>query len=654
MSDRTGDEDKFMNNVVNELSAFQTTGPEAESNKASQNTEGYSRTDQHKEKMDQSNTNCPDEHNQSEPTKQPSRVIRLTRPTNPYTTSSSSEGNSSSTGSTTVSNTAPPGSRLAALQRPGSPMHKFLQRAQSPALAAAAARMNRQSAGDTISNTDNANNQNIGPSGASNTNSDSSGNTSNDTGREARFSRLRSDTDNGEERPAHNTGGVDSVKEPRVAVPPRISSKSLTGSILLRRPASPSGRQPTLSRLSTSQSLDSSGPRSPPTDSSTNQGTIHEDSQTRAAIRNKLRANSFKLKDLLTKKPFTKSADDDNGEGPDNITDESKSNNEEENKTGSGSRLLRTMGDCPDRTRWRRDGISALSRSKSTVSDRTNISLISARYRQSKLLSSSEQSQEVPEATQPQVDNGAEVSAEASKPAENRADDHSNTFNPGTKLGSPSKVTVGATLLRSPRTRNNSGNSNVPLSMSEIYADSENKSDQQIDRTVELQPKPSPNIQRKAKALSDLEKDVEANLVFDSQMIGQNEVFESNKEVESESSHEVTKQYARSQSEQYHSNQGEDTSGRQKISSEPCTPHKDQQIVRSSKSYDSTSEGDFSRSSPAIKRCLAVTDLDQAMRDRDQETLSSLFKDNKPGVETDKVMQQSVGETKRQGEWCLL
>lgn len=613
---------------------------------------------------EQSQSNSATDQSNQEPSKQPNRIIRLTRPANPFSStrtegSTSSDkvenGSSAPAGSTTAATGAPaPGSRLAALQRPGSPMHRILQRAQSPALAAAAARMNRQSSGESSYNTENANNQNINPSDTNNVNT--IGNSSTDPGRESRLSRpsrLRSGrasiddasgqavSENDTSKPAH---------EPRTIIPPRISSSGLTGSILLRRPASP-GRQLQVNtnKPNVNQSLDGNSPRSPPSDTSPNTGSTQDDSQTRAAIRNKLRANSFKLKDLLTKKPFTKSADDGEEVG-DEAADDGKSN-EEEVRSSAGSRLLKTIGDGPDRTRWRREGIPSLTRSKSTVSDRTT-SLISARYRQSKLLS--EQSKGDSEQT---VANSTEVAKDQPVPTEESnvigANHPSNTLqsNPhsDTKLEGQSRVMLGATLLRSPRTRDNSENSNVPSLMSKSGTDSGsiNKPEQQV--LIEQQPKRFDNVDRQAKALSELEKEAEANLVFDSQMIGQNEVFESSKSVDSDKSSGNSRPYTRSQSEQQRISMEEDMSGQQKIMSQPGTPHKELQTVRGSKSYDNTPDGDFSRSSAALKRSLAVTDLDQAMKDRDQQRLNSLFKEHKLDGGESRMQQQNIGESRLEG-----
>ncbi|XP_053383978.1 uncharacterized protein LOC128549958 [Mercenaria mercenaria] len=184
MAEADNEDEKFVKNIIHELSAFQKSdttnktgeqaaetvdtkhnsemnGPEQVSEAEKSETvtsENVSTREDKSEEPEASNAQA------QEPTKQPSRIIRLSRPYNPYssartsvtsvTTSSSASISSQSTSSTvngtvTSSTVGPgaPGSRLAALQRPGSPMHRILQRAQSPALAAAA-RMTRQTSGD--------------------------------------------------------------------------------------------------------------------------------------------------------------------------------------------------------------------------------------------------------------------------------------------------------------------------------------------------------------------------------------------------------------------------------------------------------------------------------------------------------------------------
>lgn len=599
--------------------------------------------------------------NASEPPKAPSRIIRLTRPANPFSAAKSEPSTSAavsngpvSAGNVTSSagGSATPGSRLAALQRPGSPMHRILQRAQSPALAAAAARMNRQSVGDS------------NPSG-SNTNEHSTNIHDNATSgvskepvvRQSKlgtFTEMKSNTDNGVDRsnnPNSDDGKSAHVQkqevsqEQRTNVPPRIPASSLSGSILLGRPASPlhSGRQsqsPLINKPTFCQSLDGNSPRSPGTDSQLSPrqtlGTQDENQiSERVAIRNKLRANSFKLKDLLTKKPFVRSTDEDGENAADGSAQDKQehaSNNSEDTTSGE-SKLSQTLGDCPDRTRWRREGPLTLTRSKSTLSERT-ASLISARYRRTRPQVSADESkaaneQSVVQSTDLPTDalrNGAEKAVSNTTGVKGSVNtETSSTASSNTETGSlgQNRVTVGATLLRSPRTRNQSENSNVP---SKIQSNEVNQ--------TEISEKQSEQISsedRKAKALSDLEKEAEASLVFDSQKMGQLEHLTSNSEsgqqVDIGADPDRGRVYARSQSE-HQKSESDDDLVKQRINSEPATPQAEQHTVRGSRSCDGGSDGDFSKSSPALKRCLAVTDLDQAMRDRDQEKLSSIFKEN--------------------------
>lgn len=177
MADSDTEDETFVKNVIHELSAFQkqdtTTDTENVSEPvSSKHSTEMSSSDSSTVAADNGETGKEDASSETgpkttqlpEPVKQPSRIIRLSRPSNPYgplrttvssetTTSSSltssqatsSVVNGSATGSAAGMRT--PGRRLAALQRPGSPMHRILQRAMSPALTAAA-RMTRQPSGD--------------------------------------------------------------------------------------------------------------------------------------------------------------------------------------------------------------------------------------------------------------------------------------------------------------------------------------------------------------------------------------------------------------------------------------------------------------------------------------------------------------------------
>lgn len=182
MAESDNEDEKFVKNVIHELSAFQKSGTSNETEQSSQSVDEVKESkemngpetsigDVGKETTAAENGSLkenesePDSSNAATPeaTKQPSRIIRLSRPYNPYsparttvtsvTSSSSGSSTQSSLSATNGIVTSPavgpgaPGSRLAALQRPGSPMHRILQRAQSPALAAAA-RLTRQASGD--------------------------------------------------------------------------------------------------------------------------------------------------------------------------------------------------------------------------------------------------------------------------------------------------------------------------------------------------------------------------------------------------------------------------------------------------------------------------------------------------------------------------
>ncbi|WAR18714.1 SDN5-like protein [Mya arenaria] len=315
MADSDNEDEKFVKNVIHELSAFEKAEPikkegpntpeedHQESQVGAQQGDNLSLSQEMADCMSTGPDGTQTEKDSPERGRQASRIIRLSRPVNPYTQATnktstvdnSPQPTSTAPGTaTSMASTSAPGSRLAALQRPGSPMHRILARAQSPALAAAAARMNRQAT-----------------EGAQQTgNSAQSDNTNSASSEQQNGNHKDKDSENGSKE-AHKT-----------IMPPRIQSSRLSSSILLRRPQSPlnTNRQTPLSITKPSimsQSFDSLGPRSPASEdqSCPNESAGSQDES---------------------------SAADRTGSQVENITD---------------LPLMQTMGDSPDRTRWRREGI---------------------------------------------------------------------------------------------------------------------------------------------------------------------------------------------------------------------------------------------------------------------------------------------------------
>lgn len=452
-------------------------------------------------------------------------------------------------------------------------------------------------------------------------------------------------------------------------IPPRIQSSTLTSSILLRRPQSPlnTGKsQLLIHKQTTYPNEDGSSPRSPlsmgqnsPGDSQVSSSLDESQTADKIAIRNKLRANSFRLKDLLTKKPFIRTREgskDENGEesSDQNATNASSESGEKVEGVKDASGRVSEVG--MDRTRWRREGLTSVSRSRSTASDRS-ATLISARSLRTRTRDSTQSSVEK------QSDNDVKEKIEEKRQSEsfnsnaetdvssrivdncneNETDSHGSgqsgnqddlSANKGdsgvTRTAQRTRATVGATLLRSPRTRSSSGSSNVPSSPVEKtgsqndFTDiSKDKGNLQSESCDVNKPENDSEAGRKMKAISDLERENDVNLVFDSDSIGQTVSPEEN--FDQGHSHK-NKEYSRSQSEFTGSqHQTEDSYKLHRHYSEPTSPANEQSSIRGSKSYDNNQEAELSNS-PALKRSLAVTDLDKAMRDRDQQKLSTIFK----------------------------
>ncbi|XP_060554062.1 uncharacterized protein LOC132715098 isoform X2 [Ruditapes philippinarum] len=672
MEDAEADDERFVKGIVQELSAFQKSI--TLSNKPTENETKTEFVDDKKitkmtsieplsedpeSNAGESKNGATIESQGDEPdgakapapeqAKQPSRIIRLSRPYNPYcsartsvtsvasTSSASIQSISSTTtlnGSTTGSAVGPgaPGSRLAALQRPGSPMHRILQRAQSPALAAAA-RMTAQASGEGSSTVE----KNIERSSGTNniepcqTASPTSAKTDNLSGSAELANSDRSSS--------------------RSVLPPRIQSSSLTSSILLRRPQSPfnSGKSQLLIHKQTSLPDDESAspndqlsprlssPGDYPNSASNNDGQTAD----KIAIRNKLRANSFRLKDLLTKKPFVRTRDEESDKSDETKTDQNTDNAGSDRKVeGTTNAFNREAGS--DRTRWRREGMSSLTRSRSSASEKT-ATLISARYLRNRTrntetsnsdpVKTSEQSvsENTNCNTETEISQAAIINTNATENnSDNKQDDSLDNRVSGAEKSN--RVTVGATLLRSPRTRDTLNTTSQNLSLEK--QDSQNKTDDTIGVKSSIPGDSSDNkyvvdeasdADKKAKALSDLEKENDVKLIFDSEKIS-----ETVPEIDNEPEiNQRTRDYRRSQSEVTGSEpKPGETHKTPRNYSEPTSPDKDVNVIRGSKSYDNTPDADFAKSSPALKRSFVVTDLDQAMRDRDQQKLSSIFKDS--------------------------
>ncbi|XP_052216251.1 uncharacterized protein LOC127834445 isoform X2 [Dreissena polymorpha] len=683
MSGSDAEDEKFVRNVISELSAFHSTDLPStntglENEQISKETKAENGVSEevpagsNSEFSDQNQTNQNVANPEPATARQPSRIIRLSRPTNPYSMSrtlpttslasvASEASNVSSTHSLLSSTTAlsttsssilgsaAPGSRLAALQRPGSPMHRILQRSNSPALAAAASILNRQSVAEHTNGGESSNNGAIVNRNDNNTYSkDIVSKIVNGSSDGTSKTVLFEDTSKSDAETAEAEGSAPP------AVPPRIQSAKLTSSILLRRPQSPlnTGRHAQLlNKPNSSQSFDSNGPLSPsngeqdalkPT-SNADESLVSE----RVAIKNKLRNNSFRLKDLLNKRPFAKARDGESEGSEEQAASGPDSENLKDavtTETGVG----KMTSDCPDRTRWRREGISSLQRSKSTVSDRPP-TLISSGILRPRTLNrvgntSADMNSEFSNIDDRIAKNGLEQTVH------NNANTKGNeSVKVDERLGSPDGIndvpSSRVTLLRSPRTRQIVSNNTVPC-LSPTKESTTCDTDIKSDNYDHMKSEQDQN-DRKAKVLTDLEKENEVNLVFDSQTIGQQDAelsdAQNTNKVEVKSNRKSI--YTRSQSEFTKAVQSPTELAEIKMHSEPATPQKENHSIPSSQSYENNPDLEFANSSPALKRSLVVTDLDQAMKDRDYQKLASIFRDRDVEVRkpSDKLENQTKG-----------
>ena len=744
MADSDTENEQFAENVMHELQAFQTkakTEDQNHSDKANvgEGANGVGQSDSDS-RVDNAGKPPPTDG------KAPTRIIKLSRPSTQFSSSRAQASNLSETNApasqsasnnvnvaattalvSAVSGTPAPGSRLAALQRPGSPFHKYLQRAKSPALTTAA-KLTRP-AGVPSTNT---------PADTVNTETDKD-----------EQSNVKTQGINGErnenERTVSETqsDGAANQTQPRSSIiPPRIQSSALTSSVLLRRPQSPLhgsrgshlpiNKQVAGVATEHSESTDPNSPKSPKSDGPASPGLNAAGNITsadRVAIRNKLRANSFRLKDLLTKRPYGKAKDED-GETKDDsaatATDRlgqlrsTSLDTDGENKADKSrvSAILlrsrsRASGERPPptlisaRSLRTRSADKPDSELKSSVIKETNVEE-SNTCAKNEILS---EEQTRTEGLDQETKNSSCSAVSADKGQRERHSVLKNSSEENQGI-SESSVTVGATLLRSPKTRTpSSDESPVPsnktffpqehvIPKESHYIPHENQNipkesitdsniphcnleteaqDQNIMNSHEQtgNAKNSQNfddvLDHNARAIQNLEKEKEANLVFNSETIGQTEqnILNSNSsqllntervysnlvnsksdEIRGDSHSRELKeiQDARKSAKESFLSQSvtSDSSNTprwrdwKRQRSEPGTtltesmkdtdkPDKRQLSVDDIKPLESVGAVDMSRTSPAMKRSMVVTDLDQAMIDRDQQKLSSMFKDGSQG-----------------------
>ena len=740
MGDSDTENEKFVENVMHELQAFQVPDRPKLEDEQNHPTEWVDGSSKGEESVEDSGKPPLAE------SKVPTRIIKLSRPSTQFSSSraqatsqsetsvsASSNVNGVSSVTSAVSGTPTPGSRLAALQRPGSPFHKYLQRAQSPALAAAAKLSAQRSsssgtAGVKVSG-DNAHEDSIKQEDGVNA------------------------TQNGE---AHSADG-DTVENKALdhsnqtqgrssIIPPRIQSSALTSSILLRRPQSPlhgsHGSYIPINRQVAgvaSEDSDHAGPKSPKSpksDGPISPGLRAADNITsadRVAIRNKLRANSFRLKDLLEKRPFVKSHEQDDNESKDDSATATRRLNESNRST---SLPVDNSGDAESLNKDRPRVSALLLRSRSRNSgDKPPPTLISARSLRTRnadkvnvdLKETNDEDKNKTDASIQEVNinrtieneekdtciNAVSKQESASSASHEIEHDSLQNFSGSdiTRI-SENNMTVGATLLRSPRTRISSPDSpvslenisqqvpDIPKEQHNIPNDNYEKSDDRDNnyenQTVDHSTANTVNAineshtdanAAKSKAISQLEKEAEPNLVFDSENIGQSEkVLSSNQDVslmkfdqDAVMSHSMTssnqdiaskndlkelQEARKSAKESFMSKSMTASSGtprwrdwkqqRQRVGSEPVTSvtdstedyDKGRTLSVDEKSSDENKSVDMSRSSAALKRSLVVTDLDKAMIDRDQQKLSSIFKEGSLDTATEREDIKPTGNDK--------
>ena len=751
MADSDGENEQFVENVMHELQAFQTkpkTDSEqnrSENEKVGDGANGVGQSDSDGRFEDTGKPSPADG-------KAPTRIIKLSRPSTqfsssrarasnlpetnapaPQSASSNVNGVANTALATAVSGTPAPGSRLAALQRPGSPFHKYLQRAQSPALATAAKLTKPASVPSTNTSAENIE-------------------TAKDKQSIVETQGINCERNENDSSVSENkSDAVTNQTQSRSSIiPPRIQSSALTSSVLLRRPQSPlhgsrGSHLPVNKQVAGvvsehSESADPgspNSPKSPKPDGPASPGISAANNITsadRVAIRNKLRANSFRLKDLLTKRPYGKAKDEDSETKDDSATtatdrlgqlrSTSLDNADGENKTDNSrvSAILlrsrsRASGERPPptlisaRSLRTRSADKPDSEVKFSVVKETNVA-------ESNTCAKNNISEESIRTEKPNTEtsntSSSVVSFDKGQKERNSVLNTSSEENQGI---SENSVTIGATLIRSPKTRILSTDESpvpsdqiffptehdIPKESHTIPCDAQNiprdsitdsniphhnqKTSAQDQNAVtshdqNANAKNSYNLndgyEHKSKAILDLDKEKEANLVFDSETMGQTEqnivnsdpsqslnaermysnlVNSKSDEIRSDSHKSDLKeiqdarksakesflsQSLTSQSLTSHSSSTPRWRDWKRQRSEPGTTLTDSMKdtdksdkrhlpVDDSKTSESVAAVDMSRSSPAMKRSLVVTDLDKAMIDRDQQKLSSMFKDGSQG-----------------------
>ncbi|KAL3874749.1 hypothetical protein ACJMK2_037720 [Sinanodonta woodiana] len=438
-------------------------------------------------------------------------------------------------------------------------------------------------------------------------------------------------------------------------------AKRPLSALLFRRPQSPlgSGRQSPLVFSKTQEQGTSSNPTSPGNKEAeinpTSGDSSQQQQQSREAIRNKLRHNSFRLNDLLKQRPFVKARDQ------------------------SAERTLGKMGSSLEA----RD-IAPDSESKdpeaSSVEMSANVEQYGTENVEAESLVSQVRSRSY---FRSHTGNASSVISFRSKPV-SVSDTKSSDLTDGKEVDSlvsqPDSTTTsvsGSQLKFSTLDSQSTNQSNsIPTqpSLESIHSKSSmsigsgdvsqgtntshgkeqefvssTMSDGEIINSQDHLASGDASMGYSNQNILNLEKAKNAILVFDSEDMGKekpiNEVQETKSPVLLAASFqklaELTSKNSRSKSSERQPRSRLSSAPGISLDNEPHTSPRTPRLMRGTKSHDASPEQELLRKNSGVKRTCAVTDLDKAMQDRDKQKLHALFKDNSKDFE-DKDMLSST------------
>ncbi|KAK3581849.1 hypothetical protein CHS0354_009737 [Potamilus streckersoni] len=560
---------------------------------------------------------------------------------------SSAEGIGETGASTAVNGSLASGSRMAALQRAGSPLLKYVH----PQSQSVVGRLTRS---DAIP-------------GSSPGQSESMVSRLTRPGTITRSSAGQSDTKDSQD------GSISAKKQSETSSAGSSISASNSSSteakrplsaLLFRRPQSPlvSGRQSPLVFSKTQEQGSSSNPTSPVNKeaeiSPPSGDSLQQQQQNREAIRNKLRHNSFRLNDLLKKRPFVKARD----QSTERTLDKMGSSLEaRDSAPGSESIAPEACSDDMsanveqyETERFEAESLVSKVRSRSYFRSRTgNASNASS------VISFRSKPVSVSDAKPNDLTDGKEVDSLVSWPdsMSTSVSDSQLKFSTSdfdSKFSDQSDSIPAQKSLESLYSKASMSVGSGDMSQGTDTSHSQEQefvynsmSDGEMITSQDHLASGDASIGYSNQNIFNLEKPKNANLVFDSEDMGKErpitEVQESPALLASsfQKLAELTSKNSRSKSGERQPRSRLASAPGICLDTEPHTSPRTPRLMRGTKSHDATPDQELLQQNSGVKRTCAVTDLDKAMQDRDKQKLHALFKESSKDFEDKQILSST-------------